>query len=80
MLLVMGSQGLEHAVVFGSTQQPEQRVNPGGGDDVDPFIAGDRRAEELRNTWPRVVAGSGGLPPLGRLIYEVCGRSRPVAR
>jgi hypothetical protein len=50
MLLVIGGQDIEYVVVFRATQQPEQRVNPGEGDEVDPVIAGDRRAEELADT------------------------------
>ena len=56
MLLIVGGQGIEYVVAFRTTQQPEQRVNPGGSYDVDPFVAGDRRAEELGDTRPGVVA------------------------
>ena len=67
MLLVIGGQGIEYVVAYRATQQPEQRVNLAGSDDVDPFVAGDRRAEELADTRPGVVAGD----PQRAVIFDL---------
>jgi hypothetical protein len=56
MLLVIGGQNIEYVVAFSATEQPEQRVKPRWSDDVHPFVAGDRRAEELGDTGASVVA------------------------
>ena len=55
--LVVGGQEGEHVVTVVAAQQPDEGWGMGGGDEVDPFVGGDRLTPELADARPLVVAG-----------------------
>src|SRR5690242_9809443 len=69
VLVVIGSQQVEHIVAGLAAQQDEQSSNTAGCDHVGPVVAGDRVPEELADAWPGVVAGH----PQCSVVVELSG-------
>src|SRR5215469_6735813 len=55
--LVVGGQEGEHVVAVMAAQQPDESRAPVCGDEIDPFVGGDRLPPELADARPLVVTG-----------------------
>jgi hypothetical protein len=64
--LVVGGQEGEHVVTVVAAQEPDEGRGPVAGDDVDPFVGGDRITPELADARALVVAGDRSVPSWSR--------------
>ena len=75
LALVVSGQERKDVVAVAATQEPDQSRNPVRGDDIDPFVGGDRVAEELTDTGTLVVAGDPQVPRSSRSSRKTMRRA-----